>query len=235
MKNLTLIKTDDVCCYYLPHEELDEELRKLVLKAYVNEDGKALRMLNVFPKNLVWRFIRNNIVEMYQPRIVALNNIPLDERPAYLGRLLMVRRVDKFPFDCILSGENIVFSNGDLLNFGQAVETTKEWVQEKEQYSNIIPAHFVFALRQNALTVSDILNAYFSLKELELVSFRINLGIEIDEESGKVIPVWIGEGINFQTAEIREKGGGSIEKDTSCLAEKILPKTVYKKQVGESG
>jgi hypothetical protein len=225
MENLTPFKRDKICCYCNSH-------RGLVLKEYENSDSRALRILNIFPKGLVHRIIGNDIVEIHQPRIMGLNRICPEDRPAYMNRLLMIRRVDELPFDCILSRDNARFSNGKMLRLGQTVNLFRSWIQINEQYDEINPAHFLLDLRSRLLNAFEVIDAQFPT-DLELLSLKVNLGIKVDEDNGEVIPVWTGEGVIPQTAEIMENE--LIVKDPFYLAKKILPEKVYLRQVGGLG
>lgn len=230
MENLTLIGKDSFCCYYKNTNHL-KAVENLILKEYVNGDGNALRILNIFSKNLVWRILKNDIEESYDRRIIALNGIPPEDQLLYVGRVLLIRKIDKLPIDCILSGDDVMFSNGKMLNFRQAVNLLKEWLLIHEQYKIVSPAAFLLNLREKSLHVSEIMNEYFKSRNLRLLYFKINLGIEFDEDSEEIVPIWVGEGIIPQTAKILE--AGELIQDSKYLARIILPPSVFKKQIGE--
>jgi hypothetical protein len=231
--NLTLIGEDSFCKYC---ETLNEtELTKyLVLKQYVNGDGNALRVLNAFSKNLTWREIKNNIESNHQRGIAAFSCIPREDWPSYIGKILLVRRVDKLPFDCILSGEDAVFYNKDdgFIKFNQAVGSLREWLLKNNQYQIENPAAFLLSTRKKALCASEIITNFFESRKLRLLSFKMSLGIEFDDYQQEIIPIWRGEGVIPQTAKILENG--QLIKDPKYLARIILPPSVFKKQIGEN-
>lgn len=230
MENLTLIGKDQLCHYYR-NANRSKEVHNLILKDYVGEKGNALRELNVFSKSLVWEILRNDIEESYQRRIVALSEIPNEDQSLFLGRVLFIRSIDRLPFDCILSGHDAVFSNGKMLKMGQTVNLLREWFLTHEQYDIASPAAFLFNIREKSLHVSEIMTEYFKERKLRLLYFKINLGIEIDECSNEAIPIWTGEGVIPQTANILQ--AGELIKDPKHLARIILPPSVFKKEIGE--
>lgn len=232
MENLTLIGKDQFCCYYeTPNHS--KSVEGLILKEYTNGDGVAMRALTVFTKNLVRKEFRNDINKEYshQGRVVALSEITGDDRMVHMGRVLFVRRVDKIPFSCILSGDECSFYQPDKwLGFYDAAGILRKWLLLHEQYS-VNPAHFLLSTSKSALSAAEIINKYFKSRNLNLLYFKINLGMEIDEESKEIIPVWVGEGILPQTTSIFE--GGKLIKDSKYLAERIFPPSVYKKEIEE--
>jgi hypothetical protein len=230
MENLTLIGKDKFCRYYKTPNH-SKPVEELVLKEYTNGDGIAMRALTVFTKNLVRKKIRNNIEESFQGRIVALSEITDEDRMVHLGRVLFVRRVDKVPISCILSGDECALYQIDKsLGFYEARGILKNWLLLHKQY-NVNPAHFLFDVTERTLSAAEIINDYFKSKNLNLPYFKINLGIEIDEESKEVVPVWVGEGILPQIASIFE--GNQLIKDSKYLAERIFPPDIYKKEIEE--
>jgi hypothetical protein len=227
--NLTLIGQDRFCFYYTTPNRL-KAVADLVLKEYRNDDGIARRILTTFTKYLVAREISNDIVEFFQQRIVALSEISTEDSLFYLGKTLLVRKVDQLPIECILSGDLVLFSNGTVIEFEEAVSILQKWLLNHKQYS-INPGAFLETVKEKARRMSAIFKQYFELRSLKLLYFRMSLGIEIDEETKKPVPVWIGEGINPQTAIIFENG--NLIEDSMYLANQILPKSVYKKEIGE--
>ncbi|MFA5207924.1 MAG: hypothetical protein WC428_04650 [Candidatus Paceibacterota bacterium] len=230
MENLTLIGKDQFCRYYKTPNHF-KSVEELVLKEYTSEDGIAMRALTVFTKSLVRKEFRNNIEESSQGRVVALSEITGDDRMVHLGKVLFVRRVDKIPISCILSGDSCAFYRADKdIGFYEAGGILRNWLLLHNQYS-VNPAHFLLDTTKRALSAAEIINEYFKSRNLNLQYFKINLGMEIDEESKEIIPVWVGEGILPQTAKISE-GGKSI-KDCKYLAGRIFPPSVYRKQIEE--
>ncbi|MFA5346265.1 MAG: hypothetical protein WC315_08355 [Candidatus Omnitrophota bacterium] len=229
MENLTFISQDEFCRYYKTPNHF-EAVEKLVLKEYISGDGIAMRALTVFSKSLVRKELRNNIAESFQGRIVALSEITDEDRMVHLGRVLFVRRVDKIPISCILSGDDCIFQTDKTLKFHEAVSVLKNWLSLHKQYK-MNPAHFLLNATERTLSAAEIINNYFKSSNLNLRYFEIGLGMEIDEESKEIVPVWVGEGITPQTASIFK--GGKLIKDSKYLAERIFPPSVYKKEIEE--
>ena len=230
MENLTFIGQDKFCRYYRTPNHF-KTVERLVLKEYVNGDSIAMRALTGFTKNMVWKYLRNDIEEYSQGRIIALSEITDEDRMVHMGKVLLVRQVDKIPINCILSGEDYSFYHSDeMINFNRAVSILKEWLSFHKQY-NINPAHFILDATQRTLSVADFINNYFESRKFNLLYFKINLGIEIDEETGNVVPVWVEEGVIPPTAKILE--GGKLIQDSQYLARRILPPSVYKKEIEE--
>jgi hypothetical protein len=229
MENLTLIGKDQFCRYYKTPNH-SKSVEGLILKEYINGDGIAMRALTVFTKSLVRKEFRNNIEESFQGRIVALSEITDEDRMVHLGRVLFVRRVDKIPISCILSGDDCIFQTDKTLKFYEAVSILKNWFSLHEQY-RVNPAHFLLDTTEKALSAAEIINDYFKSRNLNLRYFKIDLGIEIDEESKEIVPVWVGEGIIPKTASILE--GGQLIEDSKYLAGRIFPPSVYKKEIEE--
>lgn len=231
MENLVLIGRDRLCCYYKTPNR-SKTVERLVLKEYVNGDSIAIRALTVFTKSLVWKNIKNDIEDSFQGRVIALSEIPDEDRLVHMGRVLFVRRIDKLPISCILSRDECLFYSDRILKFKEAFLYLRNWLSLHKEY-NINPAHFLFNTEEKTLSAAEIINNYFKSRNLNLLYFKIDLGIEIDEETGKVVPVWIGEGVIPQTAHIFE--GGRLIENSKYLAERILPPSVYKKEIGEMG
>jgi len=229
MENLTLIGKDQFCRYYTTPNH-SESVSKLVLKEYTNGDGIAMRALTVFTKSLVRKKLRNNIEEFFQGRIVALSEITDEDRMVHMGRVLFVRRVDKIPISCILSEDDCIFQTDKTLKFYEAVSVLKDWLSLHKQYK-VNPAHFLLNTTERTFSAAEIINNYFKSRNLNLRYFEIGLGMEIDEESKEIVPVWVGEGITPQTASIFK--GSELIKDSKYLAERIFPPSVYKKQIEE--
>ncbi len=229
MENLTLIGQDKFCRYYKTPNHF-KTVERLVLKEYITGDGIAMRTLAVFTKRLARKEIINNTEESSQGRIIALSEITEEDCLVHMGKVLFVRHIDKIPISFILSGGECFLFSDKIIKFKEAADILKEWLILHNQY-NINPGHFLLDAIQRTLSVAEIIDEYFKSRNLKLFYFKINLGMEIDEETGKVVPVWIGEGIIPQTAAIFE--GGKLIKDSKYLAKRILPDNIYKKEIEE--
>jgi hypothetical protein len=227
MENIVLVREDSLCRYYRISNH-SESVKRLILKEYVStEDGIALRALNERSKKIGAKIISNNIKESFQGRVLALSEFPCEERVIHMGRVLLVEPVDELPFRCVLEGrDKYSFKKEEALSFKQATVVLKERLLSHPQYEKINPAHFLLQTIPKVLSVSDAINDYFNSRGLSLTCFEMRLGIEIDEESGKAVPIWMGEGVIPQTANIFENH--TKIKDSNYLAKKILPLGSYK-------
>jgi hypothetical protein len=211
-------------------------LRGCILKIY-NEgediESKARRTTTVFTKTLVVGKISNNLECVYQRKVLALSQIPEDERSGFMGKVLLVRKVEKLPMRCIVSSKEVLFlEKTKIIPLDEASNVLQEWFCLHKQYNVVDPPDFLSETRNQIVSGFEIIDNYFKSKKLSVAFSIVNLGIEIND-TGKAIPVWIREGVNPTTSNIYN--GNTIMENCHDLAKIILPGSVYEKEIAGKG
>ena len=233
MTELTLIGRDHLCHYYNTSNVC---LRGCVLKIYnggEDIESRARRVTTVFTKTLAVGKISNNLECAYQRRVLALSQIPEDGRSKFMGRALLVRKVEELPMKCIVSSKEVFFSEKNkMIPLDEASNVFQEWLCLHKQYNVVDPPDFLSETRNQILSGFEIIDNYFKSRKLSVAFSIVNLGIEIDD-TGKAIPVWIREGVNSTTSNIYN--GNVIMDNCHDLAKIILPTSVYEKEIAGKG